>query len=180
MRKSLRLTACVATVFVAFTPLNSMADEFRGVRTINRPPPVNSTLPSKNTVDPVQKKLKRVAPVSTKKVEKGVQNLVAAWNRGDLEGLLSDQFYDRHRLIDNIDAFIARDATIRVLGQSPAQTLNQTLTIHPDDPSAAQLKSVVVVTVQMQIEFENETGQFQIRQSETDLIFEVFEKVRPK
>lgn len=180
MRKSLRVTACALAVLTVATSHTGFADEFRGVRTINRPPPPNATPLRKVAIDPVQKKLKRVTPVSPRKVEKGVQQLIAAWNQGNLEEFLSEQFYDRSRLQDNIDAFIARDATIRLLGQTPAQTLSQTLTIHPDDPTAAQLKSVVIVTVQTQVEFEDENGQFQTRPSETEMILEVTEKVTPQ
>lgn len=122
----------------------------------------------------------RIRPVSPRVIEKAVDNLMAAWNTAQLGELISDRFYDKDRLLDNIAAFVPRDATVRVLGVQSSDTVSQYILPNQLDPNRAMRISKVVVNVRTQVEYTDANGQLQRLDGLNEYTFEVEQRLRKK
>ena len=121
---------------------------------------------------PVQK----VNPVSRKEIEDAVRDLMNSWNTKDLERWLSDDFYDRTRLLDVIDTDVPRYATLRIMSIEGVQTLNQY--VQQDSPMANNaIISNVSATVQIQLEYNDTDSVFQRLDGTFELFFRVTEEM---
>lgn len=96
-------------------------------------------------------------PVDRALVEKGIQQVLSAWNKGDLDKHVSKELFDKTRLLDNIQTKVPRDAVIRLLGMQGVQTLGQRSKVDPKHPGRSLMVSTVSITAQTQINF-NEPG----------------------
>ncbi|MBT7950798.1 MAG: hypothetical protein HN764_04180 [Gammaproteobacteria bacterium] len=98
-----------------------------------------------------------VAIKQAKELEKGqiteaVNQVLSKWNSGDLEQVLSDDFFDKSRLTDAVDSIVPRDAALRVQSVQGVQTLQQY--IMPTDEGDTMV-SIVSATVNTQLEFND-------------------------
>lgn len=118
-----------------------------------------------------------ISPVSARSAEKAAMAIVEAWNDRELGGVLSDDFNDRQRLLDSMDEDVPLDASVRVLSFRSPQTLQQFM--GKTDDGAPQITSIVSVTAQTQIEFNDpERGRRHLR-GNNNLILKVTEALRP-
>ncbi|MBN8531274.1 MAG: hypothetical protein J0L97_05375 [Alphaproteobacteria bacterium] len=92
--------------------------------------------------------LDEVQAVPRAVVEKGVQELMASWNTGQLEKHLAENFYDKSRLDDAISTNMPRDAKLTVLGIQGQQTLQQ---FKKDNATISR----VSVTVRTRLEYND-------------------------
>ncbi len=119
------------------------AAEFRSIQPISKPIGKSTRADGAEAVaEPV--------PVARGAIESATRELLAAWNAGDLEGALDEEFFDKSRLLDAVDERVPRDATIRLLGVQGSQTLEQ---YERMENGVTILESVVSVTATTQMEF---------------------------
>ncbi len=98
-----------------------------------------------------------VTPLSRQVVEPMVRKVIEQWNTPGMISTLSDQFYDKSRLLDVMDTGVPRDAKLRVQSIQGIQTLQQYI-----NPGAGtergEMVSIVSATVQTQLEFNSSNG----------------------
>ncbi len=137
------------------------AREFRRTAPIITP---TSAPPGLNPVDKIQ-------PVDRRVIEDAIQKLMDAWNTGGLENLLSDNFFDKARLLDAIAEDVPRDARIRILAVEGVQTLQQF--VGPEDGDGFLLISVVTAIVRTQVEFDDPVLGFRRLEGRGEYVFEI-------
>lgn len=148
MKTTLRLGCLLAALFAAAMPAS--AQEARQLNRIATPQAAPKLPPGARAVAAVR-------PVPAAPVEAAVQQIAASWNTARLEPLLADNFYDKTRLLDTLNAKVPRDAKLRVLAIQGMQTLNQYLQKNP--AGSEDRVSRVSVTVRTQLEFNDpQTG----------------------
>lgn len=124
--------------------------------------------------------IKQITPVSSKALVRAVEQLMASWSTPQLQEMISDRFYDKDRLLDNIAAFVPRDARVRILAIQSSDTVLQYILPSPDDPNVATRVSKVVVVVNTAVEFTDENGQFQSLEGVNEYTFEIEQELRRK
>ena len=90
-------------------------------------------------------------------IEPEIRKLIAKWNTPQMSEILSEQFYDKDRLLDAIGTTVPKDATMRVQSLQAIQTLQQ---YRSSASYGAAGKEVTLVSaiVKTQIEFNGPTG----------------------
>lgn len=124
--------------------------------------------------------IKRITPVSAAAVTRAVEQLMASWSTPQLQEMISDRFYDKDRLLDNIAGFVPRDARVRILAIQSTDTVLQYILPSKSDPNAATRVSKVVVVVKTAVEFTDENGQFQSLEGVNEYTFEIEQELRRK
>ncbi len=157
----------IVFIIVMLTMLMSVeASRFRKVERIFTPDA------TPDGMAPVQK----IKPVDRKEIEDAVRDLMNSWNTKDLERWLSDDFYDRTRLLDVIDTDVPRYATLRIMSIEGVQTLNQC--VQQDTLMAVnKIISNVSATVQIQLEYNDMESPFQRLDGTFELFFRVTEEI---
>jgi hypothetical protein len=100
-------------------------------------------------------------------VEEAVRRIYAAYNTPDFRQYLSERFYDPDRLASAIDEKVPREARLRVISVSSAQTVSTQRA--RDEQGREVSESLVLVVVRAQMEFTNAQG-FQRREGEQELV----------
>lgn len=160
MRKvSVLLTLLSFLIIAAFAGV-----EASGLRRIN---PINTPGGSQAPAGFVQ--TQQQFKVERAVVVKAVHDLMDSWNTMGLEEYLSNSFFDKHRLLDDIDVFVPRHATIRVLSIQGIQTLQQFE--KPDGPDKKTVISTVSATVCTQVEFNDPQEGFKRLEGEGEYVF---------
>lgn len=139
-------TILLVTVATLALAVSAQAREMRGFNQINAP---RANPDGMNTVEQVQ-------PVSRELAEKALREVLEAWNKGNLESKLDDNFFEKRRLPDYVDSYAPRDAKIRLQSVQGVQTLQQFR--NEDD---GKLMSRISVTANTQVEFSHPTRGFQ-------------------
>ncbi|MGV6827129.1 MAG: hypothetical protein ACWA5Q_09140 [bacterium] len=163
----------VATVWLSLGLLFAAALTAKEFRTIN-PISVPDRVPQGAIA------IKRIAPVSGAAVTRAVEQLMASWSTPQLEELINERFYDKDRLLDNIAAFVPRDARVRILAIQSADTVAQYILPSKTDPKSATRVSKVVVVVSTAVEFTDANGQFQSLEGVNEYTFEIKQELRRK
>ena len=70
---------------------------------------------------------------------------------------LSEQFYDKSRLLDVVQTGVPRDATLKIQSIQGIQTYQQYI-VPSSDGGRGEMVSIVSVTVRTQVEFNSPTG----------------------
>ena len=153
---------------VAVAPL-AVAQEVRQLNRIATP----QALP---TLPPGARAVTASRPVPRERIEAAVNQVTASWNTAELAPLLAENFYDKSRLLDALNARVPRDAKLRVLAIQGIQTLNQYLQANPG--GTEDLVSRVSVTVRTQLEFNDPTKGFQRLDGTNEIILLVTEPSR--
>jgi len=143
----------------------SNAQEFRKIR------PILTPVKGKTLGEAISRKYH---PVSRENIKKALNQMFKNWNRGDISKYLSDDFYDKSRLMDNMYEKVPRDASIRLLSVGETQTLDQREVSHG---SEKEIISTVSVTATTQIEFNDIIG-FRRLEGENEYIIRVTEEMR--
>lgn len=107
-----------------------------------------------------------VKPVPRAVIEQGMREIMAAWNKGDTEKYLADNFYDKRRLDDTIGTNMPRDAKVTIQGIQGQQTLEQY-------QKEGEIISRVSVTVRTTIEYNDPITGFQSYPGTTEYILSV-------
>ncbi len=100
-------------------------------------------------------------------VESAVRKIYNAYNTPDFRQFLSERFYDPERLAEAIYEKVPREATLRLISISSAQTVSQQPGL--DEQGRRVVESLVMVVVRAQMEFTTAAG-FQRREGESELI----------
>ncbi len=149
-RLLLILLMAVGGSFLAVTD-SADARQFRRIVPIAAPVKIRSVLPD----DAVP--VKTLQQLGREDVKAAVNQVLSKWNTGELEQVLSKDFFDRSRLTDAVDTIVPRDATLRVESIQGVQTLQQY--IMPADDGNTRV-SIVSATVRTQLEFNASDGSY--------------------
>jgi hypothetical protein len=164
MKTAVRLTLAFAALLGS---LQVPAQEARQLNRIATPQAAPKLPPGARVVSALR-------PVKVAWVDAAVQELAASWNTPQLRPLLTDNFYDKDRLLDALNAQVPRDAKLRVLGVQGIQTLSQYLLKNP--AGTEELVSRVSVTVRTQVEFNDPRTGFQRLDGTNEFILRVVER----
>ena len=144
----------------------SYAQEFRKIRPILTP--VKGKILGKATS-------RKYRPVSRENIKKALNEMFNTWNKGDISKYLSDDFYDKSRLMDNMYEKVPRDASIRLLSVGETQTLDQR---EVSCGSEKEIISTVSVTATTQIEFNDPERGYRRLEGQNEYIIRVTEEMR--
>lgn len=156
------LIYCLSLIIVAPT----FAQEFRAFNQI--PTPGRSP----DGATPVQ----TVQPISTNTLQNATEQIVNAWNSGNLSQHLSDEFYDKSRFIDTMTLNVPKDANIRLISLQGGQTINQFERINP--AGKKEIISTVSVNAQTQVEFNDINRGFRRLEGTNEYIIRITEEVQ--
>lgn len=137
--KSILCIFIISLVFIS----SVFAQEFRTFNQINTP----GVAP--DGAKPVQS----IESVSSSAIKNAAQQIVNAWNSGNISQNLAENFYDKTRLLDSINTNVPKDASIRLLSIQGGQTINQFERINADGKK--EIISTVSVNVNTQINFND-------------------------
>ncbi|PHS22276.1 MAG: hypothetical protein COA85_11950 [Robiginitomaculum sp.] len=172
------LSHIVMTALAFFAMANvSVAQEFRKMRRIARPPVTKPVVPDAKA-PAVLEKLKMapqpgLPPITRDVAEKAIGMLVDAWNSNTLQSVLADSFFDKSRLTDAMDTKVPRDAELSVLAIQDVQTLKQKI---DDTPDGKVLVSTVSITVRSQLTFNDPDKGYQRREGVNEYIMRIRQK----
>ncbi len=127
------------------------ARQFRQVIPIATPHKIKANLPEGAIA------VEKPRDLSREDVKAAVDQVISKWNTGDMESTLSDQFFDKSRLTDVMDAVVPRDAVLSIQSVQGVQTLQQY--IMPSDTGKDRI-SIVSATVRTQVEFNDSENGF--------------------
>ncbi len=157
--------------FIALVLFSGMFLNYVDARQFRLLSPIASTAETESLPNGA-KPVKQLQQLSRSDVEPLVREVVEQWNTSDMSNTLSDQFYDKSRLLDVMDTGVPRDATLRVQSIQGIQTLNQYIM-----PNVAEgrdeMISIVSATVRTQLEFNNASGSFVNRTGTNELILKI-------
>lgn len=92
-------------------------------------------------------------------IEQELRQFFANWNQEDLRDHLSEQFFDRSRLSDEINAIVPPDAQLRLLALQAVDVTDQFEKLDQDGHRI--LITRITAVAQTQTEFTNTNGTFQ-------------------
>jgi len=150
-------------IFIVFFLSVCHGGEFRQINPIPRPGRVE-----KGSVP-----RERIRSVPREDIVKAVKEMFSTWNNGNLGKYLSDDFYDKTRLLDNMYEEVPRDARIRLLSVGETQTMGQREEIIPN---GKRIISTVSVTADTQIEFNDPQRGFRRLEGRNEYILRVTEE----
>jgi len=150
--------AFLAVVFCLACQLR--AGEFRSYEPINSP----AAAPEGATV------LRTIEPLDRQVLEQLIRELLAAWNDTGFSGRLSEEYYDKSRLLEAMDEKVPRDATLRILAIQHIQTLIQYATTTAEGDAIVSTVSAAVAT---QIEYNDPVEGFKKHEGVNEFIFNV-------
>jgi hypothetical protein len=108
-------------------------------------------------------------------VEDAVRRIYAAYNTPDFRQYLSERFYDPERLLEAVDEKVPREAKLRLISITSAQTVSQQPV--KDEQGKDVIESLVMVVAKAQMEFTTAQG-FQRREGESELVLRFRETPR--
>lgn len=144
------LALALMVIATSTTPLGQSAEaaQFRRFTPIAKPAPPPEGFTRVATVEPLPRPL----------VEKAIRDFFAEWNGPSLSEHLSDKFFDKERLVDQIAISAPRDAEVRLLALRGVSTLGQFE--RADGDSSRILVSQVSAIAQTQVEFNSPAAGF--------------------
>lgn len=113
--------------------------------------------------------------VSRDAAEGAVNQVVDAWENGELGKVLGDDFQDRQRLLDSMAEDVPKDAEIRLLGVRGVQTVQQFA--GPQKQGVREVVSVVSLTIDSQIEFNDPQQGFRRLRGQNEFLIRITEEV---
>ena len=123
--------------------------------------------------------VENIEPIAREDIEPLVKDMIEKWNTSEMSSILSEQFYDKSRLIDAVDTAVPRDAKLRVQSIQGIQTLGQFLKPGQGN-ERSELISIVSATVRTQLEFNNSSGTFVNRSGTNEFILQVTTAAPPQ
>ncbi len=147
----------------------SQASEFRSFRPVLTPSigaaTVGTALRSRSVMKPVSRDI----------AGKAMEKIIAAWNENSVGSVLGDDFFDKSRVDDAMNAKVPRDARIEVLAIRSVQTLGQQIV---DSAHGRLLVSRVSVTARTQLTFNDPTNGYQRREGTNEYILRIKQRLR--
>ncbi|MFB6345136.1 MAG: hypothetical protein ABEK50_05095 [bacterium] len=116
-------------------------------------------------------------PVPRSVVHQAVQQLVQAWNNGNISQRLSDKFYDAHRLRQAMQRDVPRDARLRLMSIRNVMVNDQSVTKEED--GSFKVSNRVTVDAHTQLVFNDPEKGYQRRDGVNELLLKVDFNVRP-
>ena len=141
--------------------LPARAQEFRQLNRIATPAALAKLPPGARSVATQR-------PIPASDIDAAVRNIAASWNTPTLEPLLTENFYDKSRLLGTLAAGVPRDAALRLVSIQGSQTVQQYTLAEGEEPP--MLYSRVSVTVRTQVEFNDPQRGFQRLDGTNDMV----------
>lgn len=102
------------------------------------------------------------------------EDVLAAWEDGQLDNVLAPDFQDRQRLLDSMVEDVPQDAEIRVLGIRGVQTVQQ---FEGQGPTGRrEITSIVSLTADTQIEFNDPARGFRQLRGQNEFFLRITEE----
>ena len=159
-----QIVIAVCILLLVHTSLK--ARQFRTITPISSPASLERSL-TEGAV-PVE----QPRPVARKDVEPMLQQVIEKWNTLQMADTLSEEFYDKSRLMDVMDTGVPRDAKLRLQSIQGIQTLQQYMLPDPDGGRGDQV-SIVSATARTQLEFNTSTSAFVSLPGVNEFILEI-------
>lgn len=154
LRKSRDNTRLVLFVcLLSMAGSQSQARQFRILAPISTPSEQTANLPKGAIL------IEHPQPLSRGDVAPLLQQVIEKWNSSEMASTLSDQFYDKSRLLDVMNTGVPREAKLRIQSIQGIQTLQQYIVPNPADGRGEQV-SIVSATVRTQLEFNSPMAGF--------------------
>lgn len=144
-----KIVLCV-TLLIGLTTV-AQARQFRYSAPIATPQGQQASLPAGAIA------ISNPRALARSEIEPEIRKLIAKWNTPQMSETLSDQFYDKDRLIDAIGIKVPKDAVMRVQSVQAIQTLQQYRSPASYGAGGKEV-SLVSAIVKTQIEFNGPTG----------------------
>lgn len=150
-------------VIVALQLAEPQARTFRDFRAIPKPEALPDNAERVDTIEPIDREL----------VERGVREILGAWNSGQLQPLLAEAFVNRQKLADTLITVVPRDAELGLLSLRSYSTLEQYNT--EDTQKGRYRVSKVSAVIRMQVIFNDAQTGFQRLPNTSEFIIEIRE-----
>ncbi|MCS3903361.1 hypothetical protein J2T55_001382 [Methylohalomonas lacus] len=147
------------------TSTDSQARTFREFRQIPKPEGLPDNAERVETIEPVDREL----------VERGVREILGAWNSGQLESLLAEAFVNRQKLADTLITVVPRDAELDLLSLRSFSTLEQYNTAVSQ--KGRYRVSKVSAVIRMQVIFNDPQTGYQRLPNTSEFIIEIREPI---
>lgn len=121
------------------------------------------------------KPVQSIESVSASSIQNAAEQIVNAWNSGNISQNLAENFYDKTRLLDSINTNVPKDATIRLLSLQGGQTLNQYERINTSGKK--EIISTISVNANTQIEFNDAQKGFRRLEGTNEYVLRIVEEV---
>lgn len=105
-------------------------------------------------------------PLARADLESLLQDIVSSWNTDHFGEYLSDDFYDRERLLRAINDKVPKDARLRMLALQDVRLLEQ-------KEEEEETSYIVSASVRTSLEFEDPNEGFQSLEGENELILKI-------
>lgn len=106
------------------------------------------------------------ASVERGAIEKALRSILGSWNTPEFSKYLSQNFYDRERLMRSIEDKVPKDARLRLLALQEVKLLDQ-------KREKNQVTYIVSANVRTSLEFEDPGKGFQSLVGENELILKI-------
>lgn len=170
--KHIRLTVILSLLAGCLFGTTINAHQFRSLN------PIATPSDHKQESDGHNLSVEEIEPVDREVVENSVRDLISKWNTAEMSSTIADSFFDKSRLMDNMDSIVPREAKLRVQSIQGIQTVQQF--IEPAQNSERNnLVSIVSVTVRTQLEFNDPTLGFVRRNGTNEFILKVTQAAPP-
>jgi hypothetical protein len=150
MRNFKYLLITVFSLTMAYSQL-TIARDFRNINRIPVAPKL-SPINSASNVIPVKTNI--IKRVDSAVINKAIKKIVANWNKAELTKYLAESFQGKTLLLNTIQRNIPRDAVLRLLAVQGISTIEQHWQTDKISHNR-QLKSIVIATVDLQLEFND-------------------------
>ncbi|MDX1694316.1 MAG: hypothetical protein R3208_11180 [Ketobacteraceae bacterium] len=161
----IRITGLVALVVLALLPGHTDARSFRDFNAI----PTPEALPDN------AKLVEDIRFLDRELVERGVNHILGAWNRGELAPVLAEDFMDAQKLADTILTTVPRDARLSLESLGGYNVLRQ---YRIEDPDSGNYRvSRVAVIVRLQLTFNDPRTGYQRLPSTSEFILDIREPI---
>lgn len=114
-------------------------------------------------------------PLDQQLIRQGIDEILTAWNRGEIQDVLAEDFVNVQRLADTIITVVPRDARLSLLSLRSHHLLRQ---YHLKEPGQGSWRvSRVAVTVRLQLTFNDPRTGYQRLPSTSEFILEIREPI---
>ncbi len=137
------------------------AAQFRSYKPIATPEPTPAGTTAATSIKPIRRAV----------VMQALQRLFDSWGNEKLTAYLSENFYDKSRLLDVIALDIPRDAKLRVLSVQNVQSLAQF--IKPSGAAVDLTQTRVAVIARVQLEWNDATAGFQRLEGTSEYVLDI-------
>lgn len=161
----IRVPGLVALVTLALLLGNAEARSFRSF----------SAIPTPGALPDNAEMLEEIRFLDRELVERGVNHILDAWNRGELAPVLAEDFADAQKLADTVLTTVPRDARLLLESLASYNVVRQYRIEDPD--RGAYRVTRVAVTVRLQLTFNDPQTGYQRLPSTSEFILDIREPI---